>query len=383
MLKSILIEGWRFLPHSYSVVNQFQCLELLRRPDVRLYHFDIPYVDQRWKATRGLLDPASENAIASIPPPPPGQTPAVSLRIAFPYVLDKSPVKRLFVFGTAEMATVPDYFIGGKKPLTYALAANPHVTILTPSNWSRRGFIRSGANPDQVVVVPHGVDTSFLHPIDEATRATQRASSNWNGFVFLSVGAMTLNKGLQHLLKAFAAVARVHPEVQLVMKGMDSLYESKRMLLTQAKSLTSAEIELVQPRLHYKGETMPFSDIALMYQLADAYVSPYMAEGFNLPVLEAAACGLPVICTAGGSTDDFTRDEFALRIPSQEMDLSHLVPEGRGLLPDLATLVQHMLSVIEKPEIRQRARDFGPKFVVEDYTWKHVVDQLLSVMFPQ
>ena len=35
-MKNILIEGWRFIPHSYSVVNQFQCLELLKRADVQI-----------------------------------------------------------------------------------------------------------------------------------------------------------------------------------------------------------------------------------------------------------------------------------------------------------------------------------------------------------
>jgi glycosyltransferase involved in cell wall biosynthesis len=55
--------------------------------------------------------------------------------------------------------------------------------------------------------------------------------------------------------------------------------------------LSDAEKRTIEPRLHYHGNTLSFGDMALMYQMADAYVSPYFSEGFNMPVLEAAACG--------------------------------------------------------------------------------------------
>ena len=43
----------------------------------------------------------------------------------------------------------------------------------------------------------------------------------------------------------------------------------------------------------------------LLYNIADLYISPYRGEGFNMPVLEAMSVGLPVLVSAGGSTDDF------------------------------------------------------------------------------
>ncbi|MEG4807439.1 glycosyltransferase family 4 protein [Microcoleus sp. F8-D3] len=61
---------------------------------------------------------------------------------------------------------------------------------------------------------------------------------------------------------------------------------------------------------------LSFAQIAELYQAADVYVSPYLTEGFNLQVLEAVACGLPIICTAGGPADDFTSN-FALQIESK------------------------------------------------------------------
>jgi glycosyltransferase involved in cell wall biosynthesis len=124
---------------------------------------------------------------------------------------------------------------GRRRPFRQHLAENPPISIITPSNWSREGFIRSGASPEQVFVVPHGVDQSIYRPLPDDQRVAARKENNWEGFVFLSVGAMTANKGLIPLLKAFAAVASRYPDVRLVMKGIDALYRSKDMLLAHSQ----------------------------------------------------------------------------------------------------------------------------------------------------
>ena len=91
------------------------------------------------------------------------------------------------------------------------------------------------------------------------------------------------------------------------------------------------------------------------------------------------ACGVPVICTAGGSTDDFVSPEFALPIDSKLQDTSAF-PLSQGLGPSFSSLVRQMLAVIQRPEITASARVGGPKWVRERYSWKHVVDQLLDVL---
>jgi len=117
----------------------------------------------------------------------------------------------------------------------------------------------------------------------------------------------------------------------------------------------------------------------VLYQAADAYVSPYLAEGFNLPVLEAAACGLPVICTKGGPTDDFTHPDFALQIESKFTPMTFENESFFILAPDVNHLIALMAAIVEKPEIAARARNSGPNFVARGFTWKHAVDNLLDV----
>jgi glycosyltransferase involved in cell wall biosynthesis len=122
--------------------------------------------------------------------------------------------------------------------------------------------------------------------------------------------------------------------------------------------------------------------MADLLRAADCYVSPYLAEGFNLPVLEAAACGVPVVCTEGGATDDFTDASFAWRIRSRpdwiRTDLG-LVGEVRQ--PDVEHLAEHMLHAASAPEEAMRMGRAGAARVAEHFTWDRVTDRLMDSLF--
>ena len=167
------------------------------------------------------------------------------------------------------------------------------------------------------------------------------------------------------------------------MKGLDALYSSKDFLLKQAEELTPDEADRVRERLTYIGETLNFQEMARLYQVADAYVSPYLAEGFNMPCLEAAACGAVVICTEGGSTDDFTRPEFTLPIQSTAQEIPcDPGTFGRILRPSYEHLLYQMTTAVERDDFRAEARVAGPAFVRENFTWKHAVGKLVDIVFP-
>jgi glycosyltransferase involved in cell wall biosynthesis len=362
-------------------VNQFQLLSLLKEPRLRILHRDMPYFSPQWRPGSGLFSAEAEAKLRALTAVTDEVQADAVLRITWPYNLASSPYRRTCVFGTSEFGCVPDSYLAQNRPLRQVMNESDCL-IVTCSNWSREGFLQSGADPDRVVVIPLGVDRLIYHPITLAERTALRRQLGWTGFVFLTVGAVTPNKGMGLLLKAFAAVAQRHPHVRLVIKGLDALYPSRTLLLQQAGELTHAEAQRVQERLIYLGQTLSFADMARLYQGTDVYVSPYRAEAFNLPVLEAAASGALIICTAGGATDDFITSDFALTIQSTVRPVE-VAPGvwGHKLQPSYDSLVQQMTMAVEQPQLADRARLAGPAFVTAGFSWDMVARRLLDRLF--
>jgi glycosyltransferase involved in cell wall biosynthesis len=378
--KRLIVEGWRFLPHSYAIVNQWQLLALLRR-NIVLKVVDAPFYRPSWQAQEGLFEPAAEQALRSIEVAQPAGSADVTLRVFFPYDFSSSRSRLTAVFATLEQQLIRRSYVSDLLEYEQLLRGPPppNVKVVTPSRWSAEGFYRAGFASDQVLVVPHGVDTGTFHPMPDIRTQVRSGMPVLDGeFVFLSVGGMSSNKGIGLLLRGFAEVRRKFPYARLVLKGMDHLYDSRALLHQSIRTLSAGDQQLVLQRMTYLGDSLSHSAMATLYQVADAYVSPYRAEGFNLPVLEAAACGIPIICTRGGPTDDFVTDEFARRIESRT---SVITIDGRPashLDPSLEHLIALMTSAIEDSRWRRQAAAAGPRHVSASYTWDCAVDMLIK-----
>lgn len=379
-MKTVLVEGWRFLSHSYAVVNQYQCIEMLRRPDLKLYHRDVPYY-RAWTPVAGTMTPEHEGMLKGIPTPPPGLKADVLLRMGFPHYFDNSPeAARTFVWVTSEFKRIQDEAMGtGKKP--WEELSKAQAMVIACSRWAAQGFLNSGLPKNKIVVVSCGVDPSVFHPISSEERTKLRKEMGWEGrFVCLNISAITNNKGIDLVMRAIAEHSPKHPELLLCVKGSDNLYLSSEYMRGFLGNMPKPARDAVTSRMSYQGGALTAADMAKLYQCADVYLSPYRAEGFNLPVLEAAACGLPVICTLGGSTDDFVDDSWTLRMPGKETTDPRL---GWMIEPDYPQFSAHVQRAITDPAWRASAAAAGPKWVAEKFTWKHSVDKLLQVMFAQ
>jgi glycosyltransferase involved in cell wall biosynthesis len=379
MAKTLIVEGWRFLPHSYAVVNQWQLLALKRRGDVDIKCIDVPYYNPKWQRQGGLFDRVDEDLLKSIPIARPDECADVSLRIAAPYDFTPTSSNQTVVFGTMENQVVFPGMIATVEAYEQARQGNTGVKVMTPSCWSADGFKAAGFGPERLFIIPHGVDTGTFRPMpEERNRIRLQMLLEPNDFVFLAVGAMTENKGMDLLARAFVEVHRKYPHARLVLKGIDTLYDSKGMLFRTLETLPVTEKQRIRVTMRYNGAPLSFREMALLYQAADVFVSPYRAEGFNIPALEAAACGLPVICTRGGPTDDFVTDAFALKINSRKTVLTY---EGRPysrLDPDVGHLIALMMLAIEDVAWRKRALAAGPAHVRANYTWDIVADNLIN-----
>jgi glycosyltransferase involved in cell wall biosynthesis len=377
--KRLIVEGWRFLPHSYAIVNQWQLLALLRR-NLVLKVVDAPFYRASWQAQAGLFEPSAEQALRSIEVAQPAESADVTLRMYSPFTFSPSRSRLTAVFATLEQQLIRKFQVSDLREYERLRRGPPpaEVKAVTPSQWSAEGFYRAGFDRDQVLVVPHGVDTGTFHPMPDIRKQVRSRMPVLDGeFVFLNVGGMSSNKGIRLLLRGFAEVCRKFPYARLILKGMDHLYDSRALLHQSLRTLSASNQQLVLQRMTYLGDSLSHSAMATLYQVADVYVSPYRAEGFNLPVLEAAACGIPIICTHGGPTDDFVTDEFARRVESEK---SVITIDGRPasqLNPSLEHLIALMTFAIEDSHWREQAAEAGPRHVRASYTWDCAVDTLI------
>jgi glycosyltransferase involved in cell wall biosynthesis len=373
--RKVLIEGWRSISHSYAIVNQWQALAFQKRGDLELYFKDVPFFNPQWSAVTGLFNAEDEKILTGLPCADADPCDAV-VRISYPHNYSDFSDKKTVIYGTSEHKTLSPSSFRSYEDFK-ATIGRSNVTVWTPSNWSAEGFYRQGFSKEQVVIVPHGVDVNTFRPSPEK-RDRLRKQLGLNGFVFMSIGAMTPNKGIDLLLRAFAVVLAKRPEVRLFLKGADGLYSSNKMLERYLANLSAKDREVVHKSCMYHGSFLSMADMAGLYQVADAYVSPYRAEGFNIPVLEAAACGVPVICTAGGSTDDFVSDDFARKIDSKVVPCLNDDEAGEMLAPDLDHLIHQMLTVAENAEWRQKAALASVSYARKFFTWDIVSDRIVA-----
>lgn len=239
-----------------------------------------------------------------------------------------------------------------------------------PSEYVRHVYVESGVAAEKVVVVPNGVDLEKFHPqVAPMKLATEKK------FKFLFVGGTIFRKGADLLLKTYLENFTAADDVCLVIKdfGGASVYAGQ----TFEAKIRAAQAQPNAPEIIYLNEELPPEALPGLYTACDCLVLPYRGEGFGLPVVEAMACALPVIVTAGGATDDFVRDEFGWRIPSERMifgnEISGLKLTGSGWLlePNLVALGQAMRSAFRDPIEIQKRGQLAAQHARQFCTWKH------------
>lgn len=162
--------------------------------------------------------------------------------------------------------------------------------ILTNSQFTSREIQHCAGVPEErIVVIPLGYDTDVFRPLPTPNCSDERR-------YFLHVGQAYPHKNLQRLIQAFAVVAKEEAAIQLVLAGKPHPTESRIL-----RALV-AELGLTQ-RVEFRSY-VPYAELPDLYRGALALVYPSLWEGFGLPVLEAMACGTPVLTSLGSGTEE-------------------------------------------------------------------------------
>jgi glycosyltransferase involved in cell wall biosynthesis len=382
--KSLLIEGWRGISHSFALANQYQILELLKLPGLNLFHRDVPYAFNHWRTGQNLagFSQIDFDRISALSEPR-SAVDAV-FRIASPYLAPPpEPRCKTITFMITELGLAPANFEPGSiRSDAFTRGQN---RIVTSSSWSRDRIVAFGFDAAKVDIVPLAVDTNVYMPVSPAERQLCRANLGIaeDEIVFVNVGVAVWNKGIDILLRAFAALRSRGRRARLIVKDQRDVYGiAIEPLIHEVGANCPALLDpATLAAISVIPGTLSREQLRLLYGMADAYVSPYRAEGFNLPVLEAIACGLPVVVTRGGATDDFCDDAVAIRIDGRAGHRDE--PQGSGIWrfiePDLAMLVDAMDEVARGTMIApQHAREARAR-VLERFSWANTAVRLAEI----
>jgi len=196
------------------------------------------------------------------------------------------------------------------------------------------------------------------------------------------------NKGMDVLLLAFARLRQKHRHIRLVIKDQQSLYGigMDKVLGPLRQSHSGLFTDETLACISTVTANLSQGQLRQLYAMADCYVSPYRAEGFNLPVLEAIACGTPVVVTDKGATDDFCNTAVALRIDSRAGVLDATPDRGvaRYQEPDPDATVTAMARMATGAGIRRDALfDDACRVLTQRLSWGRAVKELLALTVVQ
>lgn len=386
-VKRILITGWRGVSHSLAMVNQHQILAFSRRSDVKLFHADMPWAMAHWNRqdhNSGFSD--QDTALIDGLQAIPEREADCVYRICSPLFPPDPQARKTVSFAVTELGYERSNLHDPEVPLSaYTRGEN---RIVTPSRWARDRLIDFGFDEERVRVVRHGVDLAINRPatLDELLVQRKTLGIPNDAVIFLNVGVPTWNKGIDLLLRAFATIFRDHRNIHLILKDARGLYGLP--IDTVLKSVNAAYPGLLSAdvlnAIHVIPVNLSQADLCHLYGFVDWYVSPYRAEGFNLPVLEAQACGTPVIVTSGGATDDFCNTDAAWKIPGVfRRGTLNGIKECCWVDPEYEALEKLMRQAAAQGPRGPHASDplrIAARGNAEHHSWDRVADELLALL---
>jgi len=245
----------------------------------------------------------------------------------------------------------PDFFpvpLRASLKLLVPWSARRADHIITVSEHSKRDLVRCyGIGEEKITVTHEGAGPAF-HPMDRG-KAKKRLAQKYrltSDFI-LYVGRLQARKNLQRLVSAYAAIRSAGFPHKLVLVGKaDSLFEP---VLARIQEL---ELERDVLRPGYVSD----EDLPHFYRAADVFIYPSFYEGFGLPIIEAMACGTPVITSRGSSLEEVAGDAALLIDPLSEQSIAEALKQVLGD-PQLAQrLGQSGLRRSEKFSFKNAAR---------------------------
>ncbi|MEO8199158.1 MAG: glycosyltransferase family 4 protein [Gemmatimonadota bacterium] len=213
-------------------------------------------------------------------------------------------------------------------------------------------------DPDSVRVVPLGTDPVHFRPgVDVSSVRTRygMADGRW----MLTVARLTAHKGVDVGLRALAELKARHPDLHYAVVGSGRRQAELEALADQLK---------ITDRVKFLT-AVPDDDLPAMYNMADVYLGASRladsnVEGFGISLVEASACGVPVVGGRSGGIPDAVRDgETGLLVDSI----------------DPASVAGALHAVLSDASLAARLGRGGRKAVETHFNWDRVTQEMIQI----
>lgn len=223
------------------------------------------------------------------------------------------------------------------------------IKVITDSDYSRERILELfSLQKDRVVAIPLGVDTRF-RPTPQEYIDVARSKYGIEKDYLAVIGSLQPRKNLTRLFQAWKQIHTNYKSLQLVVVGSTghTFRDAGFIELPRGVNLTG-----------YVKDT----DLPMIYSGALAFVLPSLYEGFGLPLLEAMACGTPVICSNTTSLPEVVANAGILVDPYDPKAIAYGIQQ-----------------MVEDHKLRNEFHQLGLKRA-KQFTWEKTADEIWKVL---
>ena len=254
--------------------------------------------------------------------------------------------------------------------------------VWVPSAWGRDILIASGVEADRCHVVPEGVNSSLFHPYSPRVESPILS--------YLITGKYELRKSIIETIYAWTQEFGNDPDVELVVKSNHFVNQEDKYneLSGWLETIGATNVRVIWGPIDK-------SDLIDLYQQSHIFVLPSKGEGWGLPLIEAAAVGLPIITTLHSGHTEFLQ-HIASSVLPVDYDLAPITCQeyqffyptedgnwGEWAHPRVDSIRQALRTARDNYTVLQQ-RAFANSAIIRDaFSWERSADCVVNLLHSQ
>ena len=256
------------------------------------------------------------------------------------------------------------------QPQQYFNKLKEFDEMWVPSKWQRDCTIAQGYDPKRIKVVPEGVDVNTFFPDNKVTHPLTK-----DKFTFFLAGRWDYRKSIKEVIETFVKTFNNNEPVELIV-SVDNPFSNDGLNSTEERlkhyGLEDDRIKI----LHFP----PREEYIRLLKSCSVFVSCARAEGWNLPLIEAMACGTPSIYSDCSGQLEFAEGRgipvrISHELPVSASTYNHFNDNvGNYYEPDFDDLGEKMISVYGDYERYKTFALVESEQIREEFSWERIAE---------